>query len=96
MADVPLMFPSPKQSFLADEKQCRRHLDFLASENLQHSLNVSLAQQQWQLCHSEVADPSARFYMMRGALHFLEIFHNLATHPQVPSKPKAADLDHGA
>lgn len=96
MADTPLMFHSPKQSYLADERQCRRHLDLLANETLARAFEIALAQQQWILCHSDSPDFAAKFHMMKGALHFLETFHHLATPPPSRQRSNATDLNHGA
>lgn len=79
--------PTPKASFLADNRSVQLHRQLLENSQLDVSLNISQLEMMRRLGEALSPDDArASHYKMAGVIQFLDIFRNLSEQP-IPKKP---------
>lgn len=72
--------PTPKEAFLADAAQAKRHADLVARPELRRALEVALLEHQRRATNAlaSAPDPAAAAWRLAGAQEFVAIFLGLA------------------
>lgn len=79
MAD-PVFNPTPKQSFQADKRAMKAHLDLIARQDLNFCLNTALMEYQLRLvkASANLNDAASNHFKISGAIEFLDEFKKLS------------------